>query len=101
MTGTIVVPTDCKHGALDIPYDSDDFGRCYRLLKAVPEWRGRLSEVAAVLPKWAPLVERWDELEDLYETSLKQCTDRLCELYPLCMEADGWTKTGKGSWRRL
>ncbi len=97
MTGTVVDPTDCYRGSLDIPYDADDFGRCYRLLKSIPEWRGRLTEAATVLRKWAPLVERWNELEALYETSPSLCTDRLFELYPLCMKAEGWVRTGNYS----
>jgi hypothetical protein len=51
----------------DVPHDADDFGRCYRLLKAVPAWRPRLGEVAAKYPKWAGLVEHWDELTALFE----------------------------------
>jgi hypothetical protein len=52
--------------APSIPYDPDDFGRCHRLLEAVPEWRARLHEVAAKHPKWAKLVEAWPELTALY-----------------------------------
>lgn len=52
----------------DVPYDPDDFGRCYRLLKVMPQWRARLSEVAARYPAWAPLVDAWDELTALYES---------------------------------
>jgi hypothetical protein len=33
----------------------------------VPEWRARLSEVAACYPKWKPLVDHWDEVSALYE----------------------------------
>lgn len=51
----------------DVPYDPDDFGRCYRLLKLFPAWRDRLGEVAARFPEWAALVERWDEMTKLYE----------------------------------
>ena len=48
------------------PYDPSDFGRCHRLLVAVPGWRGRLQEVADRYPKWAPLVAEWDSLTTLY-----------------------------------
>lgn len=34
------------HFGADIPHDPADFGRCYRLLQAIPEWRARLEEVA-------------------------------------------------------
>lgn len=46
----------------DYPHDGDDFGRCERLLMLYPEWRARLSEMAAVNAHWAALVGRWDEI---------------------------------------
>jgi hypothetical protein len=48
------------------PHDADDLGRCIRLLDLFPAWRGRLVEVAAAHPAWAPLVGAWDELAALY-----------------------------------
>lgn len=47
------------------PQDADDFGRCKRLLGAIPEWRGRLNEVAVNYAgtAWPEIVARWDELE--------------------------------------
>lgn len=62
-----------------IPYDPDDFGRCHRLLEAVPEWRGRLHEVAAKHQQWAKLVEAWPELTALYLEELP--TGRAPRLY--------------------
>ncbi len=50
----------------DIPYDPDDFGRCFRLLNVMPSWRERLPEVAERYPAWAPFVAAWDELTALY-----------------------------------
>ncbi len=64
----------------DVPHDPSDFGRCYRLLKAFPEWRARLDEVAKAFPKWATLVAEWDRLTLLYEEELKRpdgCAPRL------------------------
>lgn len=51
------------------PLDTYDFGRCHRLLTAVPGWRDRLNEVATCFPTWKPLVAAWTELEDLYNRS--------------------------------
>lgn len=51
----------------DKPYDPSDFGRCYRLLKLIPEWRNRLEEVSKTYPQWKGLVENWSELEALWE----------------------------------
>jgi len=45
-----------------VPFDPADFRRCRLLLEAVPEWRHRLGEMAAVGPRWSALIPRWDEL---------------------------------------
>ncbi len=50
-----------------LPCDAGDFGRCHRLLLKFPEWRARLTEVAAAHSAWAPLVAVWDELTELFE----------------------------------
>jgi hypothetical protein len=48
------------------PSDGGDLGRCLRLLEAVPEWKPRLKEMAAVNGYWAALVAHWDELAALH-----------------------------------
>lgn len=53
------------------PLDPDDFGRCYRLLKIMPEWRNRLGEVAEAYPPFAPFVREWDRISALYEHELE------------------------------
>lgn len=58
------------HGRFDVPHDPSDFGRCYRLLQIAPDWRPRLTEVAAAVPAWAPFVREWDQLTALYEHEL-------------------------------
>lgn len=47
------------------PQDAGDFGRCKRLLDAIPEWRPLLSKVAEKYPetKWPAIIARWAELE--------------------------------------
>ncbi len=52
----------------DYPRDAGDFGRCHRLLEAVPEFRARIEEMAQRSPQWAELVKRWDTLAQLYLT---------------------------------
>jgi len=51
----------------NVPYDSGDFGRCYKLLKAVPLWRKELHRAKVISPTWNDLIEVWDKLEKLYE----------------------------------
>jgi hypothetical protein len=65
MTG---LPSPMK--SLDVPYDPADFGRCYRLLKLMPEWRPRLGRVTKHCARWRPFVDAWDELTALYEEEL-------------------------------
>ena len=38
------------------PHDTDDLGRCIRLLEAVPEFKSRLKEMATVNKEWEGLV---------------------------------------------
>lgn len=100
---------------VDIPYDTDDFGRCYRLLTLFPEWRARLPEVAKRFPKWGPMVMAWDELTSLYERlcdpdgrytwasnkeAAKTINERMRALADDCRIADGWKRTGPGSWEK-
>ena len=55
-----------RHWGHGEPSDGADFGRCYRLLKVIPEWRSRIGEMAACGGKWPALVSRWDEIEAVY-----------------------------------
>lgn len=61
MTGNKPKDWDCY------PRDSSDFGRCYRLLALIPEWRPRIKKMATVGKEWAALVDRWDDIEALYK----------------------------------
>ncbi|MDE2096533.1 MAG: hypothetical protein KGL39_04745 [Patescibacteria group bacterium] len=51
----------------DYPHDGDDFGRCYRLLAAVPEARAGLDALGVKGGSvWIALVSRWSEIEKAY-----------------------------------
>jgi len=47
------------------PKDSDDLGRCLRLLALFPGWNERLHLVAEAYPQtaWPAIIARWHELE--------------------------------------
>uniref|UniRef100_A0A6H1ZPM4 Uncharacterized protein n=1 Tax=viral metagenome TaxID=1070528 RepID=A0A6H1ZPM4_9ZZZZ len=90
---------------VDVPHDPADFGRCHRLFGLFPEWRNRIEEVSAKFPKWGPMVREWETMEYLYEKDVS--TGRCGDLYDFmqklmeeCYVADGWKKTGPGSWRK-
>lgn len=55
-------------GPADVPSDDDDFGRCYRMLRACPHLRDRLDEARMLSPAWARLIDAWSELEALHES---------------------------------
>jgi len=65
----------------DVPHDPEDFGRCFRLLNLFPEWRARLSEIAARFPAWTALIQDWTQLEEVYRRDLP--TGRSKELYQM------------------
>lgn len=116
------ITSEQRRWHFDTPGDADDFGRCYRLLKAVPELRDALPLVAEKFPKYGPLVAVWDELTALYEKDLaeepvyemvtigrgrhrqrkkinqRSCHDKIKSLHDACMEAGGWVKTSPYSW---
>lgn len=48
------------------PHDPADFERCLALLAAVPEFKPMLPMMAKISPKWAALVNHWDQIESLF-----------------------------------
>lgn len=44
------------------PYDTSDLRRCRLLMEDVPEFKGRIREMAGCSPEWAALAEHWDDL---------------------------------------
>jgi hypothetical protein len=96
-----------SHFGADVPQDPADFGRCYRLLFALPEWRVRLSEVAEKYPAWGPLVREWDALTAEYESMKAKGQTRMTMLYEKMQKlidegrlADGWERVGTSGWRK-
>jgi hypothetical protein len=63
------------------PLDSGDFGRCYRLIKLMPEWESRLHEVAKKYDDWTPFVENWDIIKTKYESQLNNTANDTFDLY--------------------
>lgn len=57
------------------PHDLSDFRRCYLLLKVIPEYRTRISEMKDVSPIWSALVDNWDKLTELFEEQVKTGKD--------------------------
>jgi len=70
------------------PLDPDDFGRCFRLLQAVPSLREHLPKLAEYGGDvWAAYIANWSELESLYGKELP--TGRAPKLYDLMQTLQG------------
>jgi|JI9StandDraft_1071089.scaffolds.fasta_scaffold31308_5 hypothetical protein len=63
------------------PWDSGDFGRCVRLLEAVPELRPRLELLDHAPDPWPKFLACWAELEALYRAGRgAELSRRIAEL---------------------
>ncbi len=82
-----------QYTEFDRPYDADDFGRCYLLLKRCPELREILPKVVEVCPSWGPLVAVWDELTEVYEINPPIIDDLISGFNEDCDKAGGLTFT--------
>ena len=94
-----------KWGEFDVPRDPSDFNRCLCLLEAVPEWRGRLHEVAEIFPEWRPMVSQWDRMERLFkrEAPTGKCPDLFVLMQLLRDEGHamaGWKEKYPGWWEK-
>lgn len=73
--------TDGPECRFNYPLDPSDFGRCWRLVEAVPEIRDAFPRICQVYPPMAPFINNWDELSALYVTAVKSGTGKAPELY--------------------
>ena len=53
------------------PHDPDDFSRCYKLLKMIPELRAALPLMRSQSKAWSNLVDNWDTLTGMYEENVR------------------------------
>jgi hypothetical protein len=76
-------------GLGDTPSDPEDFGRCYRLLKLIPDGAARMGEVAVAHPNWAGMVAVWSELTALYELEVPNHRGEAPKLYARMKQVRG------------
>lgn len=53
-------------GDFGAPYDPSDFGRCYRLVQAIPAIRDAFPRIAELVPAFAGILREWDALVAIY-----------------------------------
>lgn len=91
-----------KNGSVfgnDVPRGPSDFGRCYRLLEAVPEIKSEFKKMAAIVPKFGPYIEAWEELEAMYTSGDNKMRDRMREIWESIHDKDGCCYTLKEEYR--
>lgn len=51
------------------PHDPDDFKRCYKLLKVIPECKSTqyMDKLRRLSPVWDRYVDHWDQLTQMFE----------------------------------
>jgi hypothetical protein len=76
----MLLPDVLRYG-YNHPLDPSDFGRCYRLMLLLPEYRTRIQEMAQYSKAWELLTAHWDELERLYLVGLARTDNKAPELY--------------------
>ena len=57
---------DGSHSGFDVPYDCDDFSRCYDLVTYGEVTKEELQKVVEAFPFYKPIIDRWDELVEAY-----------------------------------
>lgn len=82
----------------DVPYDEDDFSRCYKLYKSCNLTKEDLQKVSTVFSWWKPFIDNWDMLCELYEK------DKPMYEYVQGLEKEsnilaGWLEISPGHWR--
>lgn len=48
-----------------IPYDPDDFGRCVRMIQAVPELEPLIGEMRKHGPMWTAVADKWERWSEM------------------------------------
>nr|DAT47445.1 MAG TPA: hypothetical protein [Caudoviricetes sp.] len=90
-------PANC---GFDVPYDWDDFSRCYDLVTFCEVTKEELQKVVEAFPYYKPIIDRWDDLVEAYLRPgggmgvfqiLESTRDEV-------MELKGYKKQGQGYW---
>ena len=93
---------DSCYAGFDVPYDSDDFSRCYDLVKYGEVTKEELQKVVEAFPYYKPIIDRWDELVEAYlSPGCKGVFQILESTRDEVMELMGYIKMGGGYYCKL
>lgn len=94
-----------KGNKFDVPHDPADFRRCYEYVKSTNVTKDQLKIVKDVFKWFAPFIDNWDKIVEIYESEKEQRScpktyDYIQELENESRILDGWVKTSEYSWER-
>lgn len=64
----------------DIPYDPDDFSRCFELIVKCELTKKDLNKISDKLPYWKPFIDSWDKLNKMYAENINTNWDKCKEI---------------------
>lgn len=73
----VMVGEQPQRNFMNHPSDPDDFKRCLKLLREIPEIRPRLDEMRCISPKWNALIDHWQEVEDCFMAEVPDWLDNV------------------------
>ena len=88
---------DGSYSGFDVPYDWDDFSRCYDLVTYGEVTKEELQKVVEVFPYYKPIIDRWDDLVEAYlSPGGKGVYQILDSVYSEVMRLKGYVNLGGG-----
>ena len=96
---TGAVTNGSKGGHFDVPYDWDDFSRCYKLVRDCHLLNDDLQKVSNVFPWWKPFIDNWGKLCNMYESG-SPMFGYIQSLEKESRIIDGWVESSPGRWER-
>ena len=93
---------DGSHSGFDVPYDWDDFSRCYDLVTYGEVTKEELQKVVEAFPFYKPIIDRWDALVEAYlSPGCKGVYQTLNDTRDEVMKLMGYVKMGGGYYCKL
>lgn len=62
----VAIALGATKGDFDAPHDTGDFGRCYRLVAAIPQIKSYFPRIGELVPAFAGILDEWDDLVEIY-----------------------------------
>ena len=83
----------------DVPYDADDFSRCYDLCKFAQLDLNDLRKIAHAFPYWKPIIDKWHDLVSAY-LGKQGVWEILNSKHDEVMKLKGFIKKGENCWEK-